>query len=1418
MSAKPAYFEPIRERSAKRWEQLDSDPELAAPWHQLFKQVQSPRHILSELLQNADDAHATEASVDILDGYFLFSHNGEDFTEEHFASLCRFGYSNKRALHTIGFRGIGFKSTFSLGERVELYTPTLSIGFDQKRFTEPFWMNGSGVKRDRTTVRVAISDEHRETEVRKNLEEWLKSPVSLLFFRNIRRISINGKEVHWGSFGAGPVNGTEWLALHEKPDKQFLLARSAPESFPEDALREIRQERMLGADQDMALPPCQVEIVVGVEGRLFVVLPTGVKTDLPFACNAPFIQDPARLKIKDPETSPTNRWLLERAGRLAAEVMLDWLGNPKLHAEERASAYDMMPDVDRSSNALDGVCGAIVEKSFEDAIQERDLLLTDGGHLADKDHAVVLPKEIFEVWPQEQATALFDEQGREPLSKHITAKNISKLKNWDAVDEIDNQDVLDVLQRKHFPKPSTWRQLLSLWAYLDTLLQSYEYDCSEDELRIVPVQSKEVLLAASEVVRLGEKRIVPSDEDWAFLGDRLSVLNQNWMRFLTEQRRNADSEKNKELHKLIERAHSVLEAIGLDDASDTGKVIDQVAEAFFAARPVQLGDAVRLAHIAAKLGAQIGDHFKFVCQDKRLRPINKTVIYDADGAIELLLPDDWAEQHLLHAEYSKQFRSCSKEEWDAWVGSGRAGLRNFVPLERDHSRHWNEMSLQRALQARGYKGTYNSRYSNPTFVINDWDFDADFWEHWEELEAELPAVWSRVVELVLAAPSQWTNFLSATVSEFASNGHERRIIRDGLAPKWLAELAEKPCLPDINGVLRKPSDLLMRTPDTEALMDVEPFVHGLLDSEATKPLLRLLGVSDKPTGPDKILQRLKGLAQAQTPPAHEVDKWYRRLDQLVDSCSTEAFQKIRETFETHRLIFTEGGTWENAYGTFLSGGEEDIPDVPLIRAAVRELTLWRKIGVGERPTAELALEWLRTLPSEKPLQPDEMRRVKTLVSRYPARVWDDCGHWLNLAGEWVPTGSFAYALSMQTLTRWSHLHQWVRQKTADFQMLSAELNETEPFNTLPPLAGQIEERFDQHGKPSGQREQRAWLKELGLLLRRINLDDEQEAIRIRELAVELSLTLWLTSPRIEIIPYIDGKPAGTSRQADALWLGDTLYAEDKPLAKLAKAVAQELGKAFRKQDIGDAIKLCFDRDPAFVRSYMEENFELLTEEEFGDQAAQSDDVLPDVAIDSDAEHHSPSKPDDEDNEAATSADESHDDIEASDTSEALIEEEPTDEDKEEQQPSEHGEDADAEEDIIYRPVKPRPTKPQLMERFALTNGFKKDEDGHFFADDGRTIAKAHGSLFPWELRNVTGDVTKRYLPKEHCLERDPLQLGADIWGVLEREPDSYALILADLDDKPVEASGKMLNELRERGVLALHPSTYRLVIEHEKQL
>ena len=141
-----------------------------------------------------------------------------------------------------------------------------------------------------TCVLVEISDQHRQREVEKNLEEWVKSPVSLLFFKSIRRMRIGDQEVHWGSLGPGPVPDSEWMALYEDQDEAYLLVRSDAEAFPEAALDEIRQERMLSVEEETDFPPCKIEIVLGAKGRLYVVLPTGIETALPFACNAPFIQ------------------------------------------------------------------------------------------------------------------------------------------------------------------------------------------------------------------------------------------------------------------------------------------------------------------------------------------------------------------------------------------------------------------------------------------------------------------------------------------------------------------------------------------------------------------------------------------------------------------------------------------------------------------------------------------------------------------------------------------------------------------------------------------------------------------------------------------------------------------------------------------------------------------------------------------------------------------------------------------------------------------------------------------------------------------------------------------------------------------------------------------------------------------------
>lgn len=1389
----PAYFEEVRRRAHNRWDQLDADPELAGPWHQLFKQVQSPRHVVSELLQNADDAGATETTVRVENGCFVFTHDGEDFTEENFASLCRFGYSNKRALHTIGFRGIGFKSTFSLGDVVELQTPTLSVCFHRQRFTEPAWRDCDDVSNGKTVIRVALAGEHQHREVEKNLQEWLKSPLSLLFFRHIRRIQIGEHDVYWGSMGDGPVPGSEWMALHEHPDTAYLVAASEALPFPDDALSEIRQERLLGIDEATTFPPCRVEIVAGAAGRIHVVLPTGVETPLPFACNGPFIQDPARLTIKDPATSPTNRWLLERVGQLAAGVMLKWLDPSSGSVSDRSGAYQLLPDVDRNASSLDGACGALVEVSFDTAITGQPFLLAESGELQLAGDCTVVPTALFDVWPDEQAVAVLDDRGRRALSREVSVADRNKLLHWNVITAFTKDDVLQALRAKHLPKPQTWRRLLNLWAYVAPELTDYRSFGNRRNVRLVPVQGKEVLYSANEVVRLGEKRLLQSDADWDFLAGRLLVLNQNWPRFLTEQRRLSEPDDDKRAKEDTEAAFAVLAAIELVEASDTGQVLDKVAAEFFAADSVvTLGECIQLAQIAAKLGASASKQFKFATRDRQLRATDQTILFDGNGVLEPFFSPQWCLSHFLHQDYSTSYRSCTSEEWSRWIATGRAGLRTFAPPQSQRKDVWGEQRLADELRQREFAGSTWRPYVTSTFVVEDWDFEKGFWQHWVALAKDDPSFWGLLVERLIH--ETWTAARTARVLQVATTGNSKAVTNDPIFPTWILRLRSLPCLRDTRGVYRKPSDLLRRTPETEPFLDVEYFVHGSIDTEANRPFLNLLGVRDTPVGPERLMACLRALAQANQPPIAEVEKWYRRLDQMLDTCSTTDFANIKNAFHAEKLVLTENAGWTSASGAFLAADDEDAPGAAVVRASVRDLALWRRIDVSDRPTADRAIQWLLGLPSGKVLDQDEVRRVQSLAVRHPERIWTECSHWLNLANEWAPVAALKYALTLQSLIPWSHFHHWVKQSTADFRRLPTEITSAIPFSSVPSLAEHVEDRLNVTSLFPGEPEMREWLSRLGEDLCRVELEDASEATRVKTLAARLRDTLWLACPVLETTPYIGGTPAGMPRQAEAAWVNNHLYVLQRSAAKVARAVSLELGRAFRRPEVADAIKMCFDRSKEFVTEYLEENFTLLpvgnvaTEELRVDLKTPS--PLPDPrgqaqkgkgqgTVD-DAPPTHPSDAEDEGNKAPVDADES------------------------DEQPI-------VENDFRERRAA-RPAKASVFERYARSQGFIPDGDSRFFHADGSWIAKVGGAPFPWERRSSAGELLRSYWPKAHCLELEPLQLGADLWGLIEKFPDKYSLILETPSDEPIEVAGGVLCTMLSKGHLTLYPASYRLVV------
>ena len=1394
--ARPDYFQPIQERAARRWDQLEADPELAGPWHQLFKQVQSPRHILSELLQNADDAGASDARVSIENNRFVFEHNGEDFIEAHFASICRFGYSNKRALHTIGFRGIGFKSTFSLGDRVELFTPTLAVAFERTRFTQPHWIDGRHLTSGTTRVEVAIADPLLRREVEKNLDEWLKSSVSLLFFKKIRRLRIGNSEVHWQSLGPGPIAESEWMALDEKANDPFLLVRSGEEAFPAEALDEIRKERMLGAEDSGDFPPCRVEIVLGAKGRLYVVLPTGVETGLPFACNAPFIQDPARLKIKDPETSPTNRWLLKRAGELAASAMMEWLEQTRTSVQDRSDAYGLLPDVDREAATLEGACGTIVELAFDAAIDGRPMLLTEEGQLVGAKAAITVPRPIFDIWPADQAIALLDAKSRPALCRHVSAKNRTKLVHWGLVEEFSKSDLLERLRSNHLPRPATWRHLLNLWAYIAPEVTGWQ--CHDaDALRIVPVQGKEVLYAASEIVRLGEKKLLQSEEDWEFLASHLIVLNQNWTRFLAEQRR--DKAEGEGRNDTVEAAFAVLEEIGLDGTSDVNAVIERVAADYFGSGQPKFAECVQLAQIAAKLGVTIGDSFRFTCADLKLRAIDKDVLFDENGALEGLLPEPVRKAQLLHADYVAGFNSCSRDDWLRWIGSGRSGLLTFIPFVQKRQSIYGRQQLTSEAQTRGARGTLYYPYVTNQFVIESWDFSADYWRHWEALSKADASIWTKIVGKILdQRDTYWSRAAGARLSQVATTGSTRSVTSEPLLADWLLKLRAKPCLPDTRNMMQLPADLVRRTPETEALIDVEPFVHGLLDRETTSPLLDLLGVRSTPSSPGRLLDRLRALAKSDRAPVHEVEKWYRRLDQMLDGCSSADAQYIRNAFKTEKLILAHDGAWATSGGVFLTGDEEDVPGAAIMRASVLDLSLWHRIGIADRPSADLALQWLRTLASGKALSSDDARRVRTLLVRYPTRIWEECAHWLNLVGEWAPAETLAYGLSMQTLFRWSHLHEWVKRKTADFQRLSGETVQAPPFSALPALSDLVEERFNQPSLLAGMEDRHAWLTAFGTQLGRIELADPADTERVRALAEAIAATSWVQTLKLEVIPYLDGVPAGTARLTDILWLDRKLFVSPLTKAKLAKRVPEEIGKSLNA-DIRAALAYAFERSSEDIKEYLEENFMLGAE-----QIVVAPITVPQPTT--------APRDDDGDESVGEVAEGAHGDADADDLH--LAEDEETATQPEADPQNGESDRALIETEMLTKPrAAPKPPRPSVIARFALAQGYRADGEDRFFHADGSWIGRANGTRFPWERRSAGGEILCHYYPKDHCLEHEALQLAADVWGLLDQKPDVYSFILINPEGDPVEMTGVRLRALRDDGELTIHPATYRLVYD-----
>lgn len=1402
----PEYFERIRRESAARWDTLEADPVLAAPWRQLFQQIQSPRHVLSELLQNAEDAGARCARVMVNDGEFAFRHDGLDFSPTNFESLCRFGYSDKKALHTIGFRGLGFKSTFSLGDTVRMTTPTLAVFFHRERFTEPIW-TGTGDEDAGTAIRVSFKDANREREIIKNLADWARSPLSLLFFRSLRTLEIGDEVVQWEEAGPGPIPRSEWLRLSGSGDT-FLVIRSDTESFPDDALREVREER--GANDDFELPPCEVTLVLGAEGRLFVVLPTGVRPNLPFAVNAPFVQDPSRVEIKDPAVSPTNRWLLERAGRLAADAMTAWLGNKALSLAERARAYELLPAPPKSTDDLGADCASLVSQAFLSAVAGEPCLLTETGEVVVPDGAIVVPPALFNVWPATELPEILGRETQSPVAGVVTEQQRQKLAACLQVDRLSRTNVAELFLSVSPPKPKSWRQLVSLWAFLSPELSGYPWNPKRSLVRMVPVPGATELHRAADLVRLGDKRLLNREEDWQFLSEYAVVLDQNWVRYLAAERKRAEEREDEATVLEIDTANDFLAKLGLNDASSPTEVFARFVKRFIAdGSDSKISTWVRIAEMAAALGASPPTVAMFVTRDAHLRPA-EGLIYDPDGSVRDDHPAAWADTNVLHDMYSRERESCSDADWERWVATHFGQLPPLV--QRGH--YMRRSALEEELRTRGYGGPLPSRYSYPSFSLIDWDFDEQHWNHWHELALTDVHIWRRLMVRLLSARRLRTEQWRCEAREDASNGNSRALPLGVISARWIVKLRELPCLRDTKGFLRKPSELLCLTPETNSLYGVVPFVETEFDTEANRDLLVALGVGTRPNSTEHLLRRLRALSNAQEPPLLELAKLYEALDGVARTCSPDELTALRGVFADEKLIFTRQAGWATSANAYAHADESDAPEAPVVLPEFKDLTLWNRLGVPERPTAEMALTWLASLPIDAPLSPEDLRRVRALQTRYPARVWEECGRWLNLNSKLSSTDDLRFSLTMQEMVTYTGLFPWVRDVTANFQTLPVPVLSNAPFSSLPTLASSIDERLSQELVPTGELSQ-PWMATVGERLLRILLGDDEHQAAVRAVAERMARSSVLSVRALQAVPHVGGVPAGTPRSVPAMWADDHLYVLSLPSAQLVKPLTDAVAQPLQPYGLADVIRLCYQRDRAFIEEYLDANFEFEaapeprptgTDEldpalvEHGESPAAAEEAhavglvertdtpasVGRAHVDSDL---APTAPDEDELTRTDSIKDALDDEEVED---------PTGPDAE---PSDAG--------ARPRTRQTAPRMPSLMERFAASLGYEMRDAGLFEGPAGEILMRERGDSFPWQL-HVDGQPVRYYWPKESDLDHEPVSVPAAVWHLLQSDPQNHFFVLKGADGAPAVFAGQTLLDLVESQDLGLFAAEYRL--------
>jgi hypothetical protein len=578
------------------------------------------------------------------------------------------------------------------------------------------------------------------------------------------------------------------------------------------------------------------------------------------------------------------------------------------------------------------------------------------------------------------------------------------------------------------------------------------------------------------------------------------------------------------------------------------------------------------------------------------------------------------------------------------------------------------------------------------------------------------------------------------------------------------------------------------TADTQFLTNIERFLDQRFDRPEYSAILDLLGVRSRPNGFGPLLDRLRSLSKVASPPITGIVDIYRALDRVLLHMTPDEARALENVFTEERMIYTSDSTWETLKGVFKLNPEA-VPGVCTLHPEARDLAMWDRIHMPEKPTVEMVLEWLKMLSYGQTISAGDKERVRQILRVAPDLAWSQCEGWIDTSGCWRNVEDFRWAACGHRIS--GSLFDSFRHKTADLSLLG-EVSEAFSVRVRLPILEVTTEQRLVTATPAGPANTPPWLEALSAAFSRLRLSETPVGIgndgvdeNDREQISRFRQSRWQEVVDLRTQPHLDGQPAGHQTDRKVLWLDNMIYAAGRAETHY-REVVEELCRHFHSSQIRSAISDCIGREATWIAAYAEGHLDLEEDETVagpgsGDNRPRQSGDEPGVTIDI-GQGGGENEP-----ETKESTDESE-------------------EDKEKRK----GQD--------QKPDSPKTphgqTKKDAFRIFMERNGFTYSEIINGYHNGDRCIKPNSDGAFRWVEYDGNGEERARYWLGYGSLAHG-VEIPAEIWDITVADIQLYVLFI---EGEQLTMYGlAQLRRMVEEGTASLHIPQYLVRTKHDTE-